>query len=105
MTSRSPKKPQKALIDTGASHNYLASTKVERLDLVLEKSVVREEELFFLSLGVEPEQNLRVGSSSPLERNRKSFEISLTTNSSLESGMGTAEGSGGVYTYSTRLDW
>lgn len=34
-------KPIRAMIDTGASHNYLASTEVERLGLVLEKSVGR----------------------------------------------------------------
>ncbi|KAL2240220.1 UNVERIFIED_CONTAM: RNA-directed DNA polymerase [Sesamum indicum] len=34
-------KPIRAMIDTGATHNYLASTKVERLGLVLEKGVGR----------------------------------------------------------------
>ncbi|KAL0416331.1 UNVERIFIED_CONTAM: hypothetical protein Slati_3465000 [Sesamum latifolium] len=34
-------KPIRAMIDTGATHNYLASAKVERLGLVLEKGVGR----------------------------------------------------------------
>ncbi|KAK4402746.1 hypothetical protein Sango_1015300 [Sesamum angolense] len=34
-------KPVRAMIDTGATHNYLASAEVERLGLVLEKGVGR----------------------------------------------------------------
>ncbi|KAL0449466.1 UNVERIFIED_CONTAM: hypothetical protein Slati_1503000 [Sesamum latifolium] len=34
-------KPIRAMIDTGATHNYFASAKVERLGLVLEKGVGR----------------------------------------------------------------
>ncbi|KAL0344366.1 UNVERIFIED_CONTAM: hypothetical protein Sangu_1324000 [Sesamum angustifolium] len=34
-------KPVRAMIDTGATHNYLASAEVERLELVLEKGVER----------------------------------------------------------------
>lgn len=34
-------KPIRAMVDTGATHNYLASTEVERLGLVLEKGVGR----------------------------------------------------------------
>ncbi|KAH6787578.1 hypothetical protein C2S52_007130 [Perilla frutescens var. hirtella] len=34
-------KPIRAMVDTGATHNYLASTEVERLGLVLEKRVGR----------------------------------------------------------------
>ncbi|KAL0458924.1 UNVERIFIED_CONTAM: hypothetical protein Slati_0519600 [Sesamum latifolium] len=34
-------KPIRAMIDTGATHNYLASAEVERLGLVLEKGVGR----------------------------------------------------------------
>ncbi|KAK4382077.1 hypothetical protein Sango_2907900 [Sesamum angolense] len=34
-------KPVRAIIDTGATHNYLASAEVERLGLVLEKGVAR----------------------------------------------------------------
>ncbi|KAL0434685.1 UNVERIFIED_CONTAM: Retrovirus-related Pol polyprotein from transposon gypsy [Sesamum radiatum] len=34
-------KPIRAMVDTGATHNYLASTEVERLRLVLEKGVGR----------------------------------------------------------------
>ena len=32
-------KPVRAMVDTGATHNYLATTEVERLGLVLEKGV------------------------------------------------------------------
>ncbi|KAL0319905.1 UNVERIFIED_CONTAM: hypothetical protein Sradi_5252000 [Sesamum radiatum] len=34
-------KPIRAMVDTGATHNYLASAEVERLGLVLEKGVGR----------------------------------------------------------------
>ncbi|KAL0299944.1 UNVERIFIED_CONTAM: hypothetical protein Sangu_3147600 [Sesamum angustifolium] len=34
-------KPIRAMIDTGATHNYFASVEVERLGLVLEKGVGR----------------------------------------------------------------